>query len=80
MFITEKGVVLVERKIAGWGPRSWTRFGRSPRRPVITIINTYQHFDHVGGNSAFPQSVEIIAHENAKTNMEKMVAVFAVRH
>lgn len=73
MFITDKGVVLVDSKIAGWGQAMLAKIKSVTDKPVITIINTHQHFDHVGGNEAFPTSVEIIAQENAKTNMEKMV-------
>jgi glyoxylase-like metal-dependent hydrolase (beta-lactamase superfamily II) len=73
MFITEKGVVLVDTKIAGWGPTMLEKVKSVTNKPVTTVINTHQHFDHVGGNSVFAPSVEIIAHENAKANMQKMV-------
>jgi len=43
-------------------------------KPVTTIINTHTHGDHTGSNNMFPASVEIIAHENTKANMEKMDA------
>jgi glyoxylase-like metal-dependent hydrolase (beta-lactamase superfamily II) len=36
------------------------------------IINTHTHGDHVGSNMFFPANVEIVTHENTKTNMEKM--------
>ena len=42
------------------------------RQPVVYIINTHTHADHVGSNDFFPASVEVVAHENAKTNMQKM--------
>jgi glyoxylase-like metal-dependent hydrolase (beta-lactamase superfamily II) len=73
VLITDKGVVLVDTKIAGWGQAVLAQVQSITKKPVTTIINTHQHFDHVGGNEAFPTSVEIIAHENAKANMEKMV-------
>jgi glyoxylase-like metal-dependent hydrolase (beta-lactamase superfamily II) len=38
------------------------------------IINTHTHGDHVGSNSAFTGTVEIVAHENCKASMEKMPA------
>jgi glyoxylase-like metal-dependent hydrolase (beta-lactamase superfamily II) len=36
------------------------------------IINTHTHGDHTGSNMFFPASVEFVAHENTKANMEKM--------
>ena len=41
---------------------------------MTTIINTHTHGDHTGSNEFFPASVEVVAHENTKTNMEKMDA------
>jgi len=41
-------------------------------KPVIMIINTHTHQDHVGSNSEFPPAVEIVAHENCKASMDKM--------
>jgi glyoxylase-like metal-dependent hydrolase (beta-lactamase superfamily II) len=36
------------------------------------LINTHTHGDHVSGNVEFPATVEVIAQENTKANMEKM--------
>ena len=41
-------------------------------KPITTIINTHTHGDHTGSNEFFGTSVEFVAHENTKTNMEKM--------
>ena len=41
---------------------------------MTTIINTHTHGDHTGSNAMFPATVEIVAHENTKANMEKMDA------
>src|SRR5207248_5392517 len=43
-------------------------------KPVTTIINTHTHGDHTGNNGAFGATVDIVAHENTKANMEKMDA------
>ena len=44
-------------------------------KPVTMIINTHTHGDHTGSNEYFPASVEIVAHENTKTNMAEDEAV-----
>jgi glyoxylase-like metal-dependent hydrolase (beta-lactamase superfamily II) len=71
-FITAKGVVLVDTKNPGWGPAIMDGVRSITDKPVTTIINTHTHGDHVGSNEHFPASVEVVAHENTKTNMEKM--------
>jgi glyoxylase-like metal-dependent hydrolase (beta-lactamase superfamily II) len=36
------------------------------------VINTHTHADHTGSNEYFTDNVVFVAHENTKTNMEKM--------
>jgi cyclase len=74
-FITDKGVVLVDTKLANWGERIMEKVKSVTDKPVTTIINTHTHGDHVGSNEFFDPSVEIVAHENTKTNMAKMDAL-----
>ena len=73
-FVTAEGVVLVDTKLAGWGDRIMEKVRSVTDKPVTTIINTHTHGDHVGSNEDFPASVEIVAHENTKSNMQKMEA------
>lgn len=74
-FITDKGVVVVDTKLDGWGQAILDKIKTVTDKPVITIINTHTHGDHVGSNDEFPPTVTtIVAHENTKTNMEKMPA------
>lgn len=73
VLITASGVTLVDTKIPGWGKPLIEKLKEITNKPVTTIINTHTHFDHVGGNVDFPVSVEVVAHENTKANMEKGV-------
>lgn len=73
-FITEKGVVIVDTKLAGNGPGILDRVKSVTSKPVTMVINTHTHGDHVGSNSAFTGAVEFVAHENCKASMEKMPA------
>jgi len=70
VFITSSGIVLVDSKNAGWGQPLLDKIKTVSDKPVTTIINTHSHGDHVSGNVEFPATVEIIAHENAKKEME----------
>ena len=74
VFIADEGVTIVDTKLPGWGPTILERIRTVTDKPVVAIINTHTHGDHVGSNSAFPDSVNIVAHENTKANMEGMDA------
>jgi glyoxylase-like metal-dependent hydrolase (beta-lactamase superfamily II) len=74
IFITGTGVVVVDTKLAGYGPGILERIRTVTNKPVTTIINTHTHGDHTGSNEAFPATVDFVAHANTKANMEKMDA------
>jgi len=71
-FITESGVVLVDTKTPGNGQSILDKLKTVTQKPVTTIINTHTHQDHTGSNDFFTGNVEFVAHENTKTNMQKM--------
>ena len=73
-FITEKGVVVVDTKLPGLGPQILEKVKSVTDKPVMMVINTHTHGDHVGSNNAFTGNVEFVAHENCKASMEKMQA------
>jgi cyclase len=73
-FITDNGVVLVDTKLAGWGQAIMDKVKSVTNKPITTIINTHTHGDHNGSNEFFGTTVEYVAHENTKANMEKMDA------
>jgi glyoxylase-like metal-dependent hydrolase (beta-lactamase superfamily II) len=72
VFITERGVVVVDTKLAGWGQVLLDRIKTVTDKPVTTVINTHTHGDHVGSNEFFGTMVEGVVHENTKANMAKM--------
>ena len=74
MLITDNGVVVVDTKLAGWGQVLLAKIKTVTSKPVTTIINTHTHGDHTGSNEAFAGTVDFVAHENTKANMEKMDA------
>lgn len=72
VFISSKGVVVVDAKLAGWGKVLQEKIKTLTDKPVIAIINTHSHPDHTGGNAEFPPGIDIITSENTKINMENM--------
>ena len=74
VFITDRGVVVVDTKLANWGPTILDRIKSVTNKPVVTVINTHSHGDHTGSNEFFGASIETVVHENTKTNMSRMDA------
>ncbi|MAW62922.1 MAG: hypothetical protein CL473_02940, partial [Acidobacteria bacterium] len=72
VFVMDRGVAVVDTKLPGWGQVLLDRIRSVTDKPVVTIINTHTHGDHVGSNGFFPDTVNIVAHANTKTNMEGM--------
>ena len=71
-FVTDDGVVVVDTKNPGWGGAILDKIRTVTDKPVSMIINTHTHGDHVGSNIDFSLPVEFVAHENTKSNMERM--------
>jgi glyoxylase-like metal-dependent hydrolase (beta-lactamase superfamily II) len=72
VFITAAGVVVVDAKNPGWGKPILDKIKTLTPKAVTTLINTHTHGDHVSGNVEFPASIDFVAQENTKANMEKM--------
>jgi cyclase len=73
-FVTDAGVVVVDTKLAGWGQPILDKIKTVSNKPVVMIINTHSHPDHVGSNEAFPATADIVAQEVTKANMVKLDA------
>ena len=74
VYIAEKGVVLVDTKLANNGQAILEQVKSVTDKPITHIINTHTHGDHNGSNMFFPASVEIVVQENTAANMQKMPA------
>ena len=74
VLVAEKGVVIVDTKLAGWGQVILDRIRTVTNKPEITIINTHTHGDHTGSNEFFGTVVETVVQENTKANMARMDA------
>lgn len=72
VFVTAKGVVVVDTKNPGWGQPLLDAIRKVTDRPVMLIVNTHTHGDHVSGNVEFPAEVDIVTHVNTAANMKAM--------
>jgi glyoxylase-like metal-dependent hydrolase (beta-lactamase superfamily II) len=76
VFVTAKGVVVVDTKNPGWGQPLMTKIRELTDNPITTIINTHTHGDHVSGNVEFEPTVEVVTQANTAENMKKMLSPF----
>jgi glyoxylase-like metal-dependent hydrolase (beta-lactamase superfamily II) len=72
VFVMANGVTVVDAKNPGWGAPILAKIKELTPKPVVTLINTHTHGDHVSGNVEFPATVDVVVQENTKANMEKM--------
>ena len=72
VFVTGTGVVIIDTKYPGYGKAILDQVRSVTSKPVTMIINTHTHADHTSGNNEFPRTVDIVAHENTRTNMMRM--------
>jgi glyoxylase-like metal-dependent hydrolase (beta-lactamase superfamily II) len=79
VFATAKGLTIVDTKQPGWGQPLLDKIKTVTDKPVVRIINTHTHFDHVSGTVEFPATVEVVTHENTKTYMGQMNPVYGLQ-
>jgi cyclase len=79
VFLTANGVTVVDAKNPGWGKPILDKIKELTPKPVTMLINTHTHGDHVSGNVEFPATIDFVAQENTKANMEKM-PIFKEHH
>ena len=71
-FVAPRGVVLVDTKLPGSGAEIRGALREITEKPIVAIVNTHAHVDHVGGNPDLAAGVEIVAHERAAEAMRDM--------
>jgi cyclase len=75
VFVQSNGITVVDTKNPGWGQPILDKIKELSNKPVVRIINTHTHGDHVSGNVEFPATVDIVVQENTAANMKKMAPV-----
>ena len=79
VFVRNDGVALVDTKLAGNGAAILAQVRKVTDKPVILIINTHSHGDHVGSNSEINAagSIAVVAQANTSRRMAAMPGVGA---
>jgi len=71
VYVTNDGVILVDDKFERDFNDIMAKVKSVTDKPVKYVLNTHQHGDHTGSNEKLLPIAEIIAHKNARANMEK---------
>jgi glyoxylase-like metal-dependent hydrolase (beta-lactamase superfamily II) len=79
VFVRADGVALVDTKLANNGAAILAQVRKVTDKPVILIINTHSHGDHVGSNSEIDAggSIAVVAQANTSRRMADMPGVGA---
>lgn len=72
VFVGGDGVTVVDAKNPGWGQPILDKIKALTSKPVVRLINTHTHGDHVSGNVAFPATIDLVVQENTKAHMQSM--------
>ena len=72
VLVADDGVVLIDNKFEMDHEGIMTKLREITDKPVLYVINTHLHADHSGGNATKQAlGAKVIAHENARFQMEK---------
>jgi cyclase len=75
IIIGDKGVIVVDAKNRpSDGKRLVDEIGKLTNKPITTVILTHSDPDHIRGLGGFPEGLTIIAHQNAKDEIEQELA------
>lgn len=73
VFLTKKGVVLVDTKLPNNGQAILDQVRSVTDKPITMIINTHVHPDHIGSNDFFTKAnpaLEVVAQDNVKKQLD----------
>ena len=74
VFVTDKGVVLVDTKLANMGQQILDEVRKVTDKPVTMLINTHVHPDHNGSNQFFKDlrpNIDVVLQENSAALVAK---------
>ena len=65
MYVGEQGVLLVDSLFPALGERVLAEVEKITDKPILYLVNTHIHIDHIGGNAAIAaEGATIVAHSS----------------
>jgi cyclase len=72
-YLSKEGIVVVDTQFPDQSKHLIDELKKRSEKPFKLLINTHHHGDHSSGNISFKGIVEhVLAHENSKTNQERV--------
>lgn len=71
VYVMEEGVAVVDSKLPGYGQQIIDQIRTVTDKPIAAILHTHTHNDHAGSTPEFPDTIEVITHENIKASLTR---------
>jgi cyclase len=72
VYVTGDGLILVDDMYDRDYASVMEQVRKLSDQPVRYVLNTHHHDDHAGANNSMPSTVELISHNNARTQMLRL--------
>lgn len=69
VWVYSTGVLLVDAKVPQNGAKLLEMIRRVTDKPLTYVVFTHAHGDHIGSVDEFPPGVQVVSHENTRTNI-----------
>ena len=71
VYVMEQGVAVVDSKLPGYGQQIIEQIRTVTDKPIVAMFHTHTHNDHAGSTPEFPETIEVITHENIKASLTR---------
>ena len=69
--VAEPGVLVVDTKVPNNGEKILAEIRKVTEKPVLYLVNTHLHGDHLGSNDSFPLPTTLIAQDNVRKRLDE---------
>lgn len=71
VYVMEVGVAVVDSKLPGYGQQIIEQIRTVTDKPIVAMFHSHTHNDHAGSTPEFPETIEVITHENIKASLTR---------
>ena len=71
VYVMAQGVAVVDSKLPGYGQQIIEQIRTVTDKPIMAMFHTHTHNDHAGSTPEFPETIEVITHENIKASLTR---------
>ena len=71
VYVMDQGVAVVDSKLPGYGQQIIDQIRTVTDKPILAMFHTHTHNDHAGSTPEFPDTIEVITHENINASLTR---------